>query len=209
MEDGNKRSQDERSRDERALQRADGDRQKGGQRASGRHRTVRESRRHRGMSSMEDDKDQTPMELAVSRSSHGKKPTTLGGHRYIPSYDSQMSAHGLTLSLSDLDNAKPRGRSESYKPWNDRRRDPSYGSIGNLDGLNFEVSEIQDWPMEGTDNDVPRFDRNQMSVASNQPMIIAHRYRDDSVTPRAIGGLMPPSHHIVMESDDHVGDSIF
>jgi len=175
-------------------------------RASSRHRTVRQSRKHRGMSSFEDDKDQTPMELAVSQSQHNKKPTTLGGHRYIPSYDSQMSEQGLILDMS----GQSRGRSSSYRPWNgnDRGRNHSYLSdIGNLDQINYEVSEIQDWPMEGTENALDHLSIEKQD--SGEPMIVAQRYRDDSVTPRAISSLMPPAHHVVMESDDHVGDSIF
>jgi len=113
---------------------------------------------------------------------------------------------------------EPRERSSSYKPWNgnNRRKDGSnLSDLDNLHDINYEVSEIQDWPMEGTEENLMDmgYEAGRMSmmdsIDSNQPMIIAQRYRDDSVTPRAMHSLLPPTHHVVMESDDHVGDNIW
>merc|ERR1712013_857258 len=178
----------------------------------GKHRThISRSRmlRPSNLNGMDDDDDAdvdiTPMMLAAKLKE--KRPTTDGrGHRYIASYDSalgQMDAHAMEDLVPSLD----RERSVSYMPFDGQReRTASYGSdLGHLAYDEFMVSEIEQWPLEGTtprSNDNPRF-----STLSNTglTMIVSKSKRpSEPPTPRRSDVM-----HGVELSEENVGDSIW
>jgi len=186
-----------------------------------RHRVLRV--KHHGMASDDednDDLDQTPMDLAKNA-----RPATVGGHRYIPSFD---STHSMDMDMDfnevlSMDSV----RSESYVPWTDRQRQDSF--ISELGDYDFLASDIQPWPMEGdADNDnhdnplLHQHDdvanlagytpvagdafasSKHQQFPSNIPLYIVSKPKE--INP-ARNDLL--SQHKVDEDDENVGDSIF
>merc|ERR1719334_995894 len=147
----------------------------------------------------EDDVDVTPMMLAAKLKE--KRPTTDGrGHRIIAAYDSAM---GHEHDMNDFVPALDRERSTSYMPFdNQRERTASYGSdLGQLAYDEFMVSEIQEWPLEGT---TPRSHQSQRfsTLSTTGLTMIVSKSKRPSEPPT-------PKHHGVELSEENVGDSIW
>jgi len=172
-----------------------------------RHRTLR--RMHHD----EDDHDQTPMELALNERGRekGSNPATVGGHRYIPSYDSQMS------NTDVLDLERGRTSSNRYVPYYgndaDHYRNESLMSDA-MGDYEFIASEIQEWPMEGSDGagGHPK-DVSVANMGGYTP--VAHRnYSGANASLLIISKDDDSNHnmyheHQVEHNDENVGDSIF
>merc|ERR1712228_1167483 len=122
-----------------------------------RHRALRV--KHVGMASDDeenDDLDQSPMDLIVKESQ--PRPTTIAGHRYIPSYDSTMNVE-----------EESKANSNEYYSWSDNRnRADSF--ISELGDYDFVESEIQQWPMEGNDD-----------IDMNEPLVYDEENVGDSI----------------------------
>merc|ERR1712228_328720 len=100
----------------------------------------------------DDDLDQSPMDLIVKESQ--PRPTTIAGHRYIPSYDSTMNVE-----------EESKANSNEYYSWSDNRnRADSF--ISELGDYDFVESEIQQWPMEGNDD-----------IDMNEPLVYDEKCR--------------------------------
>ena len=189
---------------------------------SSRHRALRV--RHHGMDpddqDGDNDLDQTPMDLAQVIKQK-PRPTTVGGHRYIPSYDSQISNNDIfSTELGD------RERSNSYVPWHDeRQRQDSF--ISELGDFDFRASEIQTWPPEGTDGvgynhrkhdssgNVGGYTPVAQDAYSSNPGVLHNKFPSNASLYIVSRPREPTIHnellkeHRVEDDDENVGDSIF
>eukprot|EP01083_Nonionella_stella_P299506 1017567_1 len=169
------------------------------------HRVLRA--KHRGMMDADDDDfDQTPMDLI---------PTTVAGHRYIPSYDSTMSVNHMDEDAKQEVLLLDRIRSGSYVPWNPSERNRQDSILSELGDYDFRASEVVPY-IAGIEGD---HIHDAAANLNGYTPISADHYSSPPLHNKfpsnaSLYFVSKPTeenvlHGMVDEDDENVGDSIF